>query len=82
MIRGNEVRNPRDHGGLRKTIAGRTGGIVFNIQHAGKGDAVAAPTAAMRKEEVCLCGARAAIGVRKVVATPDEVGSRGAVVVR
>jgi len=54
MIRVHEVVDPGYHRGVREAVAGRPGGVVFDVEHAGKGDAVSGPATAVRDEVVCL----------------------------
>lgn len=46
-----------------------------------EGSSVAGPAAAVREEEVCLCGAGAGSRAGEMVAASDEAGGGGAVVV-
>ena len=74
--------DPGDHGGSRQTEAGRLAGHGFKVDHAGQGDAVGGPAAAVGEEVVGLGGAGARVRVREVVAAPDQAGGGGARVVR
>lgn len=77
-----ETLNPADHCGRRQTIACGARGVVFNVQHPREGDAVPGPTAAMSKEVVGLCGARAAIRMGEMVPATDQARGGCAAVMR
>lgn len=67
-----EIADPVDHGALREAIAGGSVRVVLNVQHARKGNAIAAPAATVGDKIVGLRRARRAVGQRKVVAAADE----------
>lgn len=73
--------NPGDHGRLAEAVANRARRVVFDVEHAGEGDAVFGPATAVGEEVVGLGRAGAAIGVGEVVAAADEFGGGGAGVV-
>lgn len=76
-----EILDPGDHGGLGEAVTGRARGVVFDVQHAGEGDAVARPATPVGEEVVGLRRAGAGVGVREVVAPADQAGGRGPAVV-
>ena len=82
VIRGHEILDPADHGGLTQAVARRAGGVVFDIEHAGKGDAIAGPAPAVRQEKGRLRTAAAGVGVGEVVSPTDQARISGARVVR
>lgn len=74
--------DPRHHGRGRQAVAGRLAGDGLEVDHAGQGDAVLGPAAAVREEVVRLSSAGGGVRVRKVVAAADQAGRGGAGVVR
>lgn len=82
MVRGDEIRDPVDHGGLAEAVAGCARGVVFDVKHAGEGAPVGGPAAAVGEEEGSLRGAAAGGGAGEVVPAADEGGGRGARIVR
>lgn len=76
-IRLAKVFDPGDHRRCAQPVAGRAGGIVFNVQHSRQGNAIVGPPSPVSQEEIGLGGARAGVGVGKVVATTDEPSIRG-----
>lgn len=58
LVRVDEIADPGHHAGLREPVAGlaRGGRVVFHVEHAGQGDAVGGPAAAVREEEGRLRG--------------------------
>lgn len=81
MIRADEILDPRHHGRSAEPVTGGAIGVVLDVEHAGEGDAVVAPTAAVLEEEVGLRAAGAVVWMREVVAASDEVGSGSAFIV-
>ena len=81
MIRVHEILDPGDHGGRAEAVARRAVRVVLDVEHAGQGDAVTGPAAAVGEEVVGLRGAAAGVRVGEVVAAADETGGGGAVVV-
>ena len=82
VIRGHKILDPADHGGLTEAVARRAIGVVFDVEHAGKGDTIAGPAPAVRKEIGRLRTAAAFVGVGEVVSTTDKARIRSARVVR
>lgn len=78
MVGVDEVIDPGHHRRGRQAEAGRAGGVVLDVEHAGEGDAVPGPAAAVGEEVGCLRGAGGGAGVREVVAAADEAGIGGA----
>lgn len=67
-----EVLDPRHHGGRAEVEARGAGGVVLDVEHAGEGDAVVGPAAAVRDEVGRLGAAGAGVRVREVVAAAEE----------
>lgn len=82
MIRVDEIRDPAHHRRGAEAVAGRARRVVLDVEHAGQGDAVGGPAAAVGEEEIRLGGAGGGGGACEVVAAPDERGGCGAGVVR
>lgn len=80
-VRLSKVRDPSNHLAVREAVAGRAVGVVLDIKHAGEGNAVARPAAAVLEEVVGLHGTRGDVGTGKVVAAANEAGVGGADVV-
>lgn len=78
MVGVDEVLDPGHHRRGGEAKAGRAGGVVLDVEHAGEGDAVLGPAAAVGDEVGCLGGAGGGVRVREVVATADEAGVGGA----
>lgn len=76
-----EVLDPRDHLRVGQAVAGVARRVVLEVEHAGQGDAVVGPAAAVGEEVLGLVGARGAVRVGEVVAAADEAGRGGAGVV-
>ncbi|KFY92315.1 hypothetical protein V498_05038 [Pseudogymnoascus sp. VKM F-4517 (FW-2822)] len=73
-----KVLDPGHHRRRGEAEAGCAGGVVLDVEHAGEGDAVLGPAAAVGDEVGCLRGAGGGAGVGKVVATADEASLGGA----
>ena len=65
---------------MAEPIAGCAGRVVFNVQHAGQGQAVIGPAATMGDEVLGLCGTSATVGVGEVITTTDQTGASGTLV--
>lgn len=78
MVGVDEVLDPGHHRRSGEAEAGCAGGVVLDVEHAGEGDAVLGPAAAVGDEVGCLRGAGGGAGVGKVVATADEASLGGA----
>lgn len=76
MVLVREAADPSYH--LRGGESGAVGD--FEVEHAGEGDAVFRPAAAVGDEEGGLGGAGGGAGLGEVVAAADEVGVCGAAV--
>lgn len=81
MVRGYEIGDPGDHGGVAEPVAGCARGVVLDVEHAGEGAPVGGPAAAVGEEEGRLRRAAAGGGVGEVVAAAEEGGGAGAGVV-
>lgn len=81
MVRGHKVGDPADHGGCREPVTGGARWIVFDIEHAGEGDAVFRPATAMSKKVIGLGGTGGRGRASKVVATADEASFGGTSIV-
>lgn len=82
MVGVDEVLDPGDHCRGGEAVAGCAGGVVLDIEHAGEGDAILGPTAAVGEEVVGLRSTGRRVRVRKVVTTADETSLGGAGVLR
>lgn len=69
-----EVLDPGDGG------AGREHAVALEVEHAGEGDAVTGPAAAVGEEVVRLRGTRARVQVGEVVAAADQASIGGTAV--
>src|SRR5690242_2781635 len=69
--------DPGHHRRGGEAVAGCSGGVVLHVEHAGEGDTILGPAAAVGKEEVGLCGAARGGGLGEVVTTADEAGVGG-----
>lgn len=72
MVGVDEVLDPGHHRRGREAVAGCTGWVVLDIEHAREGDTILGPAAAVGDEVSRLRGARGGVRVGKVVATADE----------
>ena len=79
LIRTAEIRDPADHlrGAEAPALAAAAAGAALHVDHAGQGDAVVGPAAAVRQEVGGLGRAAAGRRVSKVVAAADEARRRG-----
>lgn len=80
LVSVHERADPSHHGGLGEAVAGAASGgrVVFHVEHAGEGDAVGGPAAAVGEEEGRLGGAGGGgRWAREVVAAADEAGGCG-----
>ena len=75
MIFRDEALYPRHHFGMAQTVAGGAVGVVFDVEHAGEGDTVAGPAAAVSEEEGRLGASCAGVRVGEVVTAADETGA-------
>lgn len=65
---------------MAEPIAGCAGRVVFNVQHAGQGQAIIGPTTTVGDEVLGLCGTSAAVGMGEVITTTDQTGASGTLV--
>lgn len=78
MVGVNEVLDPGHHRRGGEAETGCAGGVVLDVEHAGEGDAILGPAAAVGEEIGCLRGAGGGTGVGKVVAAADKARVGGA----
>lgn len=76
-----KVLDPSDHGGFAESVAGWTGWVVFDIQHARESLAIIGPASTVGKEIGSLGGTGATVWVGEVVAATDQTGVGGSCVV-
>lgn len=75
VILGDERLDPGNHFGLAKPVAGRTVGVVLDVEHARERDAILGPAAAMGEEKCRLCAASARVRVGEMVTASDQTGA-------
>ena len=69
-----EVLDPCNHIGFAQPVAGRTGWVILDIEHAGQGLAIGGPATPVGKEELGLGCTGTGVRVSKMITTPNKTG--------